>query len=178
MRRRALSASWMWPEVWSETVAAFGGCTGTLLLQGGDHSVIVASCGYTGRALELYQEYYHRRDVWAAFGRRHPKLRAVLGDEIVSQEAFERSEVWNDFSRPHVGPFTCSAQPFQLRVPRLRSSASTVLGKPARSTRLTGEFSRRYFRTSSARFSSWIGLNAPSGRRRWVWRYSTHSRSG
>jgi len=104
-----------WPEVWADAVAAFGGCTATLLLQAAKAPRLLGATGYSAVALRLYEEYYHRCDLWAAIGRRQPKLAAALGEDLVSAETFARSEVWNDFSRPHVGAFHLlgSAMPVQ-----------------------------------------------------------------
>lgn len=70
--------------------------------------------GHTEEAFRLYAERYHHVDLWAEFARRRPQTRGVLGESLVPEEVFERSEIWNDYSRLHVGAFHLLGAVFDL----------------------------------------------------------------
>lgn len=93
-----------------------GGTSGSLMTldqQGGAPDPL-AMLGFSDKAFELYAEHYHQVDLWADLGRQNPQLRGVLGQSLVPDEVFERSEVWNDFSRHHVGAFHLLGAVFEL----------------------------------------------------------------
>ena len=75
---------------------------------------VLAMPGFTEDALRLYAEHYHRVDLWANLGRSRPSMRAMLGESLVTDAVFERSEVWNDYSRLHVGAFRLLGAVFDL----------------------------------------------------------------
>ena len=75
---------------------------------------LLAMPGYSQTALRLYADHYHTVDLWARLGRLRPSLHAVLGRDHVPEDEFERSEVWNDFAREHVGAFHLLGAAFSL----------------------------------------------------------------
>ncbi len=96
----------LWPRAWAAAVASLGGTTGSLVVQqlGSDKEPITMP-GFSDTAIQLYFEHFHTVDVWAEFLKRDPSLRGFLGQELIPAEQFARTEVWNDFSKPHLGSF-------------------------------------------------------------------------
>jgi DNA-binding CsgD family transcriptional regulator len=93
-----------------------GGLSGSLMTveAGAAAPDVLAMPGFTQEAVRLYGEHYHSVDLWADLGRRRPQMRAVLGENLVPEAVFERSEVWNDYSRHHVGAFHLLGAVFDL----------------------------------------------------------------
>ena len=77
-------------------------------------SDVLAMPGFTEDASRLYAEHYHRVDLWADLGRQKPQMRAVLGESLVPEAVFERSEVWNDYLRPNAGAYRLLGAVFDL----------------------------------------------------------------
>ena len=95
-----------WDAVARDLLGYLDGSSGSLMSVGPhDGPDIVMMPGYSPTALQLYTDHYHRVDLWAALGRIRPSMRAVLGTDHVPEDVFERSEVWNDYARLHVGAF-------------------------------------------------------------------------
>lgn len=93
-----------------------GGLSGSLMTveAGAATPDVLAMPGFSKEAVRLYGEHYHSVDLWADLGRRRPQVRAVLGESLVPEAVFERSEVWNDYSRRHVGAFHLLGAVFDL----------------------------------------------------------------
>jgi DNA-binding CsgD family transcriptional regulator/PAS domain-containing protein len=75
---------------------------------------VLTMTGFAKDASQLYAEHYHRVDLWANHARNSPRLRAVLGQNLVPEAVFERSEVWNDYLRPNAGAFHLLGAVFEL----------------------------------------------------------------
>lgn len=108
------------PAFWAPAVEGLlrlhGGTSGSLMTfdHRGEAPDPLAMLGFSDKAFDLYAEHYHRVDLWADLGRQNPQLRGVLGQSLVPEAVFERSEVWNDFSRHHVGAFHLLGAVFEL----------------------------------------------------------------
>lgn len=95
-----------WQSVARDLLDVLEGSSASLMVVGpGGAPELLAMPGYSPTALQLYADHYHRVDLWAVLGRLRPSMRAVLGTDHVAEDAFERSEIWNDYARPQVGAF-------------------------------------------------------------------------
>lgn len=96
-----------WFEALNALTGYMGGTSGLLVIQ--DPALAVprqlAAMGFSDTAKKLYADYYHAHDLWAVISSRRPTLHAHLGPDLVCPEKFVRSEIWNDFGRPHIGGF-------------------------------------------------------------------------
>lgn len=105
---------------WHQPVTALlrecEGSSGSLMIFGAEGVApsLLAMPGYSRTALDLYADHYHTVDLWARLGRLRPSMRAKLGHDHVPEDEFERSEVWNDFAREHVGAFHLLGAAFPL----------------------------------------------------------------
>ncbi len=97
----------LWPAVWQGMVDAFGAATGCLINIGGAASppLRLAMPGWGDQALARYERHFHTADIWAIRSLARPTLRAELGQELVADDEWERSEIWNDFSRSDLGAY-------------------------------------------------------------------------
>lgn len=107
-----------WLEACTALVGRFGGETATLFLDGPNGIVPIAFPGFSDQALRLYGEHYHKVDLWAVAGRRlrrpRDELLCYLGHDLVPAAEFSESEVWQDFSRHHVGAFHLVGSEFTI----------------------------------------------------------------
>ncbi|MFO1105197.1 MAG: hypothetical protein U1E34_03780 [Amaricoccus sp.] len=97
----------LWPEAWRSVVAAFGGTSGTLSVfpAGGGAPTHLSLPGFSAEAIRLYDDYYHRVDVWGAYAMRRTAPGAFLGEDFLSAGDYADSEMWTDYSRHHVNAF-------------------------------------------------------------------------
>ncbi len=110
------------PSVWSEACAALAAdfVSGSALLCFDTNSAVmpIALPGFSDTAQRLYAEHYHKIDPWTAAARRLGQSKerpySFLGQEHVPTSAFEESEVWQDFSRHHLGAFHLLGAGFRM----------------------------------------------------------------
>lgn len=110
------------PGAWNDThaalVAHFGGTAATLFLDGSNTIVPIAFPGFSDEALRHYADYYHKADKWAEFARGltpgQGEGSCFLSHDIVPAAEFEESEIWQDFSRLHVGAFHMMGSTFHV----------------------------------------------------------------
>lgn len=102
----ALDATF-WAPAMEGLLRLHDGTSGSLMAldPGAPAPEVLTMPGHTEDAVRLYAEHYHHVDLWAEFARQRPQTRGVLGESLVPEEVFERSEIWNDYSRLHVGAF-------------------------------------------------------------------------
>lgn len=110
------AADGLWQRPVEAVLARCAGSSGSLMILGADGAApsLLAMPGYSPTALRLYAEHFHAVDLWAKLGRLRPSLRAVIGAEHVPDAEFERSEVWTDYAREHVGAFHLLGAVFSL----------------------------------------------------------------
>lgn len=81
---------------------AFNASSCAIQIRGGFASaaeIASATANYTPELVQQYQEYYYKVDVWANVAMRWPQ-EAILGSEdMISDEEYERTELYNDYSR-------------------------------------------------------------------------------
>lgn len=95
-----------WTDVTDRALSLFGGTSGSVFAFDEDPEPdIVGMSGFSETARRLYAEHYHSVDLWAELGRLRPSMRAVLSAEHVPEAVYDRSEIWNDYSRQHVGAY-------------------------------------------------------------------------
>lgn len=96
-----------WQTLWVSVVEAFEGSSGILTAPTpqGSAPEPLAAPGFTPDALKLYEAHFHAVDIWAhgLISRRGRDVH--LSQELVAAPGFGATEIWNDFSRPHVGAF-------------------------------------------------------------------------
>ena len=103
---RAVEEPALWGEVLATLMATDSASTGALATVHPESTSVdfIADRGFSATARRLYAEYYHRVDpfakLWLA-----PTPASVLGQDCVPPAEFERSEIWNDYSRVHLGAF-------------------------------------------------------------------------
>lgn len=97
----------LWERPFGAMLGRCAGSSGSLMILGAEDAApaLLAMPGYSPTALRLYAEHFHSVDLWAKLGRLRPSLQAVLGRDHVPDAEYERSEVWNDYAREHVGAF-------------------------------------------------------------------------
>jgi hypothetical protein len=94
----AVESDGRWDQAGMRLAEAMGAQTGVLWMTD-DLSVMVLVAGGCLSGTELpYVEYYHKTDVWTTHGMRQPKLEGLLGQEIIPQREFIRSEFYTDFA--------------------------------------------------------------------------------
>lgn len=97
----------VWPATWQAVITAFDATSGLLSMpvREGAPPRLLAAVGFSTQAARLYEERYHRLDLWAIRAQRLAHPGAVLGQDLIGDAEFAASEVWNDYSRPHIGAF-------------------------------------------------------------------------
>lgn len=111
------------PRAWVDACAAltarFGGATATLFLDRSSAGIVpIAFPGFSDTALRLFAEHYNKVDPWSlATRQRRPapnETLCFLGHDVISAAKFEESEVWQDYSRLHVGAFHLIGSSFTM----------------------------------------------------------------
>ncbi|MBW6397406.1 hypothetical protein KPL78_06060 [Roseomonas sp. HJA6] len=110
------------PAGWYESCRALAGHVGAetalLCLDRGNAVIPVALPGFSATAQRGYAEHYHRVDPWTLAARRlqqsEGRLYSFLGQDHVPASVFEESEVWQDFSRHHLGAFHLLGSGFRM----------------------------------------------------------------
>jgi len=94
------------PELWTRVdvriAAMVGACSGTFHFIDKDTGRldVLGFDGFDPAAYGPYEEYYHRVDLLNQAVFRRPPALCFVGEQLVDQQTFERSEIYTDFFRP------------------------------------------------------------------------------
>lgn len=112
---RAVDEPALWGEALSAVLDMESAGTGSLNTfdHTGSPTSFVWERGFSAEAQRLYGEYYHRVDPLGAIWQR-PTHAAIFGHDYVPAKAFERTEIWNDYSRVHLDAFHLLCASFPL----------------------------------------------------------------
>ena len=112
---RAVEVPGLWAEALGAVLAMETAATGSLNIfdRSGGATSFVWEHGFSSDAQRLYGEYYHRVDPLGAIWQQ-PTDTAVFGQDYVPAAEFERSEIWNDYSRVHLDAFHLICASFPL----------------------------------------------------------------
>lgn len=110
------------PGAWDVTCRSIAACLGAetslLCIDKGSAVIPIALPGFSLSAQQRYAEYYHKIDPWTVSARRLQRscgtMYTFLGHEYVPASLFEESEVWQDFSRHHLGAFHLLGSGFRM----------------------------------------------------------------
>jgi DNA-binding CsgD family transcriptional regulator/PAS domain-containing protein len=170
-----------WPDVWSSLTRTLGATSAVFYVQDTltKQTQMLGMPGVSDAAGALYAAHYHAVDPFVAFGQGLRSKAILLGQEIIDQSAFERSELWNDYSRTHVGAyhFLCASIPIHgretlsLGVHRPKEAAAYeesdrrqadwLLGHAQRSLQLRARFdAQRIVQASQTEILEQIGFGA------------------
>jgi DNA-binding CsgD family transcriptional regulator/PAS domain-containing protein len=96
------------PELWTDWLASttrlMGGHTSLAMAQNIRSGTIdlLSTHNFSPEAMALYGQYFHQHDLWTKRSAARP-MQATLSADLCTDEEFAQSEIYNDFSRPHVG---------------------------------------------------------------------------
>ncbi len=99
------------PALWEEAMRALAGgqaasaVTLATFETGNPRPDIFVTPGFTPEAQKLYDDYYVAVDPWVPIWSGAATGAALLGQDLLSMEDYERSEIWWDFSRVHLDAF-------------------------------------------------------------------------
>lgn len=95
-----------WTEALRPMSWSFRSLSGVLFIEGGHGDVdLLAMPGWSARAQRLYAMNFRHVDPYAAFARRSPQERCILGPEVVAPDILRASEIWFDFMRLELPAF-------------------------------------------------------------------------
>ncbi|MDF2763994.1 MAG: hypothetical protein K0S81_988 [Rhodospirillales bacterium] len=90
-----------WSYVLQSLLADLSATHGALLFHNDRNSDLqyLALSGYSPDGLAAYREHFYSRDLWTLRGFQIPPGRAYVGEELVPEKDFRRSEIYNELYR-------------------------------------------------------------------------------